>query len=228
MIAANTSSSASGERVCPPKCSPTTSRKPSEPESLGGSDLFGGEDQFASRLIRWKAFQLIRHPAFNQSDRLDIEQELVLELLRKCDRFDPNLARATTFVSRIVERKAASLIRNRIAEKRDYRRHRNLLNETICDTAGCNEERSQTLESSAVKTHTGQNLRSDEEQLNLQLDITSVLQSLPEDLRRTVELLSHVSQAATARRLGKSRRQVAKEVAMVRELFEGADLRSFL
>ena len=125
------------------------------------NDLFENRDSFASQLIRQKARQLVRHPGFSKSEQYDIEQELALELVLKYRCFDPDRARETTFIARVVENKAISLIRARIAEKRDFRRDAHSLNETVRDADGGSVERASTFDASASANHTGQVRRSE-------------------------------------------------------------------
>ena len=54
------------------------------------------------------------------------------------------------------------------------------------------------------------------------------MQSLPADLRPLAEMLMEQSEHAVSRTLGTSRRQVANDVARLRELFEDAGLRDYL
>lgn len=195
---------------------------------MGFDHLFQDRDSFASQLIRQKARQLVRHPGFSKSEREDIEQELRIELVQKYRCFDPDRARETTFIARVVENKVISLIRARVAEKRDFRRDARSLNETVSDAEGGQVEQAQTLDAAAARAHTGQARRSDEEQAQLRFDMAEVLKALPDDLRPLAELLMEMSEYAASRVLGKSRRQVANDVARLRELFEDADLRDYL
>ena len=189
--------------------------------------LFEDRDSFASQLIRQKAWQLVRHPGFSKSDRPDIEQELAIELVQKYDQFDPERARETTFIARVVEHKAVSLVRARQAEKRHFRRNGKSLNETISDGDDGTVERAQTVDAAGAKRHTGQAPRSDEEVARLKLDIDEVLETLPADLRKLAEMLTEMTEYAASRQLGKSRRQVANDVARLRERFEDAGLRDY-
>lgn len=195
---------------------------------MGFDHFFENRDSFASQLIRHKARQLVRHPGFRQFEQEDIEQELRKELVQKYSNFDPDRARETTFIARVIENKTVSLVRIRTAEKRDFRRNANSLNETVRDADGGSVERVQTFDTSAARNHTGQSPRSDEEQSQLRLDIAEVLKSLPDELRHLAELLQEMSEYAASRNLGKSRRQVAKDVACLRKLFEDHDLAAYL
>lgn len=231
MIAAKTSPPVSGRCARPHLGSTVRSRNPEKqscPNSLCANDLLIGENQFASQLIRRKAHQLVRHPGFNQSDRLDIEQEFKLELLQKLHAFDAKRARVTTFIARVIENKSASLIRSRIAEKRDYRRRASSLNTRVGDSEGGCVDRGQALESSAVSNHRGPASRTHEELAQLRMDLAAVCESLPNNLQQLADLLSKMSAHAAGKQLGQSRRRIAKGVTELRARFEDAHLRDYL
>ena len=190
--------------------------------------LFEDRNSFASQLIRKKAGQLVRHPGFRRSDQRDIEQEFAVELLLKYRHYDPGRARETTFVARVIENKAVSLVRARTAQKRDYRRESNSLNETINDPDGSRVERSQTINASAARNHTGHSQRADDEWSQLQIDVAGFIDRLPDDLRLLAELLQVMSEYRASCTLGKPRRQVANDKARLLKLSEDAGLREFL
>ena len=194
---------------------------------MGIDQLFEERDSFASQLIRQKARQLVRHPGFSKSDRPDIEQELAIELVQKYVQFDPERARETTFIARVIEHKAVSLVRARQAEKRHFRRNGKSLNENVSDGEGGAVERAQTVDAANAKRHTGQAPRSDEQVARLKLDIDEVLETLPADLKKLAKMLTGMTEYAASRQLGKSRRQVANDVARLRERFEDAGLRDY-
>ncbi|MBN2291560.1 MAG: hypothetical protein JXM70_03985 [Pirellulales bacterium] len=191
------------------------------------NNQFEDHDSFVSKLIREKANQLVRHPGFSKSDREDIEQELRMELIVKSVNFDPKRAHEVTFIARVIERKAASLIRARQAEKRHFRHSGNSLNEIIPDGDGESAELGQMVDTANAKRHTGQAPHSDEELTCLKLDFDNVLNSLPEDLRKLAEMLTEITRYGASRQLGVSRRQVANKVALLRERFENSDLRDY-
>lgn len=86
-------------------------------------------DEYATTLIRVKARQLIGKYGFTKSDREDIQQDLTLDLLMRLARFDPRKGKPATFVRLVVDRRVASLIRERKSLARDYRRTRHSLDE---------------------------------------------------------------------------------------------------
>jgi RNA polymerase sigma-70 factor (ECF subfamily) len=79
-------------------------------------------DGYARDVIRHKARQLIGKYGFTRDDYDDLQQEMMLDLLRRLGKYDPSRAGLSTFVARIVDRKVSTLIRHQRQEKRDYRR----------------------------------------------------------------------------------------------------------
>ena len=62
----------------------------------------GGIDPYAVQHIRFKARQLAGQAGFGAGERKDLEQELFLDLLQRLPQYDPERARRTTFISRVV------------------------------------------------------------------------------------------------------------------------------
>jgi len=79
---------------------------------------YDGVASYAVTKIRYQARQLARSRPFHPSDIEDLEQELMLDLFRRLPAFDPSRASRNTFIARLVENRAASLIKAARAEKR--------------------------------------------------------------------------------------------------------------
>lgn len=79
---------------------------------------YDGIDADVVRIAAKRANQLIRQIGFNLSDLEDIQQELICAALEQLRHFDPQIGKKTTFITGIMERKAAQLFRNRTREKR--------------------------------------------------------------------------------------------------------------
>ena len=71
---------------------------------------YEGIDAYAANLIRNKARLLVGKAGLSESDRPDLEQELMIDLLERMKRYNPAKAKKTTFMARIVERRIASLL----------------------------------------------------------------------------------------------------------------------
>ena len=75
----------------------------------------GGLDPYALKHIRFKARQLAGQAGFGAGERKDLEQELFLDLLTRLPQYDPDRARRTTFISRVVANRVSTLIESQKA-----------------------------------------------------------------------------------------------------------------
>lgn len=178
-----------------------------------------GINEYAARLIKFKARQIARKPGFSQSDREDVEQSLILDLLKRLPDFDPAKAALNTFIDRIVNRKVASLLRHHKAEKRSRGREECSLNDPVLDADGRVVDRHQTTPEASSDW-----LR----RRQMQQDIGIVLERLPEVLQLIALGLVHGTVASIAREHGMSRNTVAKHIEALRHACEDAGLRDYL
>jgi RNA polymerase sigma-70 factor (ECF subfamily) len=187
-----------------------------------------GIDEYAARLIRHKAYQLIGTAGFTASDRQDLEQEMVLDLIMRLPKFDENKATHKTFVARIIERKISKLIRHRTQEIRDYRREGRSLNEQIVGDDGAAVERGDTLAHDEVDRRLSKRQLTRQEHLDLVIDMADVISLLPDHLRRLCELLQTDNVSDAARQAGIPRTTINDHVRKLRALFEDAKLGDYL
>ena len=178
-----------------------------------------GINDYAARLIKFKARQIARKPGFSQSDREDVEQSLILDLLKRLPDFDPAKAALNTFIDRIVNRKVASLLRHHKAEKRSRQREECSLNDPVLDADGRVVDRHQTTPEAS-----GDWLRRRE----MQQDIATVLERLPETLRLIAMKRVRGTIASIAREQGISRGTVTRHIEALRRACEDAGLRDYL
>ena len=94
------------------------------------------ENEYARTSIRVKAKQLSRRKDFGSSCREDIEQDLWLHLLGQAARFDGDRSSLNTFIDRVVNSAAASLVRSREREMRADGFHAQSL-DSVADDSGC-------------------------------------------------------------------------------------------
>ena len=88
---------------------------------MGFDKRYEGIDEYAVRIIKYKARQLVGRVGFTESDREDLEQEMMLDLLQRLPKYNPDRAQRNTFIARVVEHKIATIIEARKAGLRDYR-----------------------------------------------------------------------------------------------------------
>ena len=104
----------------------------------------GGIDPYAVQHIRFKARQLPGQADFGAGERKDLQQELFPHLLQRLPQYDPERARRTTFISRVVANRVSTLIESQKAGLRDYRLRGGSLNEPLEDEEGRSVERLDT------------------------------------------------------------------------------------
>jgi len=163
-------------------------------------------DEYATTLIRLKARQLIGKYGFTRSDREDLEQELTLDLLMRLGHFDASKGQPATFVRLVVDRRVASLIRERKSLARDYRRARHSLDE-LSDEIGDGN-----LTEPAVDDQHERDLAIDmAEALDTLSDVQrSIAESLRDDPLTEVAREHHCSREAMRRHAEQIRRHLAR------------------
>ncbi len=180
-------------------------------------------DAYAAEVIRFKVRKLVGRAGFTESDREDLEQELALDFLRRAPHFNPDRAKRSTFISCVVDHHIAAIIEARHGRTRDVRREGPSLDIEVPEDRGNPVERVTDIDAEANRRG-----RSPEELRPLQLDIQSVIETLPPQLRELAEDLKTHSISEIARRIGMSRRQVQRWVKQIRRHFGEAGLRNYL
>jgi len=183
---------------------------------------------YAAKLIRCKARQLVGKAGFTWDDVEDLEQEMTLDLLLRLPKFDPDKAAHTTFVARVTERKISKLLRDRKRERRDFRRIARSLNDPIEDGEGESTERAYTIDQDEVDIRMGHRHCSREEEAHLRLDVSLVVSGLPEDLREIAKRLQTETITEAAKSLGIPRSTLYGKIDRLKLLFENAGLRDWL
>ena len=153
---------------------------------MGSGKQYDGIDPYAAGLIKYKARRLIGQAGFTASDREDIEQELILDLLRRLPKYDPKRAQRNTFIARVVEHRVATLIEAQKAGIRDYRRCRCSLNDRFEDEDGRSVERVDTFDQEDYLLRTGAQSMTAAELSALAIDVTAVLEGLPHQAAQSV------------------------------------------
>lgn len=71
---------------------------------------YQGINPYVVNQVRYHAYSLMRHSAIHGVEVEDLEQELMLDYLSRKQAYDPEKAKWSTFVDRILNHKCASLI----------------------------------------------------------------------------------------------------------------------
>ena len=195
---------------------------------MGYENRYQGIDDYAVQLIKYKARQLVGRVGFTESDREDLEQEMVLDLLRRLPKFDPKRAGRNTFIARIVEHKVATIIEAQKAGMRDYRLCSCSLNDRPEDEEGRSIERMETLDQEDYLRRTGKLSRPMSELRNLSIDLRSAVQTLPPELRELCKRLQTESVTEISRDTGIPRGTIYESIKKLRAIFEDAGLKDYL
>ena len=195
---------------------------------MGFDNQYDGIDPYAVRLIKYKARQLIGQAGFTASDRDDLEQELIFDVLRRLPKYNPKRAQLNTFIARVVEHKIARLIEAQKAGIRDYRRCPFSLNDRFEDEDGRSVERVDTFDQEDYLLRTGSQSRPTDELSALALDVAAVLETLPAELRELCRRLKAESVTEISRDTGVPRGTIYESIKKLREIFEDAGLRDYL
>jgi len=195
---------------------------------MGYKNRYQGIDDYALQLIKYKARQLVGRVGFTESDREDLEQEMVLDLLRRLPKFDPKRAGRNTFIARIVEHKVATIIEAQKAGMRDYRLCSCSLNDRLEDEEGRSIERMETIDQEDYLRRTGKLSRPMSELRNLSIDLRSAVQTLPPELRELCKRLQTESVTEISRDTGIPRGTIYESIKKLRAIFEDAGLKDYL
>lgn len=195
---------------------------------MGYENRYQGIDDYAVQLIKYKARQLVGRVGFTESDREDLEQEMVLDLLRRLPKFDPKRAGRNTFIARIVEHKVATIIEAQKAGMRDYRLCSCSLNDRLEDEEGRSIERMETIDQEDYLRRTGKLSRPMSELRHLSIDLRSAVQTLPPELRELCKRLQTESVTEISRDTGIPRGTIYESIKKLRAIFEDADLKDYL
>ncbi|GFZ79920.1 hypothetical protein RLOatenuis_1340 [Rickettsiales bacterium] len=82
---------------------------------------YEGIHYYVVNQVRYHAHSLMRHSTIHGVEAEDLEQELILEYLSHKQAYDPEKAKCSTFVDRVLSHKCASLIEAARAQKARFR-----------------------------------------------------------------------------------------------------------
>lgn len=183
--------------------------------------------RFEFGIIKKKVRQIIGRAGFRKQDREDLEQELLTRLLQSLKSFKPDVAHRKAFVTAVVERDVANILRDKQAEKRDHRRIGSL-HVMIEVTEDGPTELAETIGDREFNARRCRDPRSAEDLAQLASDLAEVAAALPDDLRNLAERLKTQSISSIAREIGVPRTTLNDTVRRLRQRFEQAALRDYL
>jgi hypothetical protein len=200
-----------------------SSTPPFRPEGVFVSERYPfHEDPFVCDLIQRKARQLASRSDFRGHDAVDVEQEFHLHLAHRGDRFDPQRGHVHAFVTGVIERHAASLVRKQQAKKRNPSRDTSL--SKLVEGEFGPTELGHLIDARHQDEHLGRFPRPALEQAELRHDVDEVLATVSHQLRDLADRLSRDTPAQVARDRNVPRTSQNEEVRRLRGRFERQDL----
>lgn len=185
------------------------------------------EDRFIRGIINRKVNQLIGRAGFTSQDRESLEQEMLARVLQALRRFNPDISHRNKFVTAVVERYVANMLRNKKAGKRDYRRITSL-NVSIEITSEGLTEFSQTIGDREFDARLGRERRSEQEINQLAMDMAEVMSTLPETWRTMLELRKSRTMVEVAEAMDVPRTTLNDWMRRVRQRFENKGMQDYL
>ena len=179
--------------------------------------------EYAQNIISHRLRTLIGHHGFRKGDRADLAQDLLCDVLARLGDFDPSRGTIGTFIARVVEHRISIIIRHRKAGMRDRCREEGSLNDEVADGNGGTVERAETLDAALARPG-----RSDEDRAALVLDVRTVVEGLPEDLRDLCLRLHRESVAEISRATDIPRTTLYGIVRRLRRRFRETCLHEYL
>ena len=184
-------------------------------------------DRFTHGIVRRKVKQLIGRAGFTQQDREDLEQELLLRVLQSLPSFDPKQAHRNKFVTAVVERHVATILRNKRAEKRNDHLVASI-NVTVEVEGMGAVELAQTVSEDELAARLGRKRRSAEDLANLALDIATVIAAMPKEWQELAERRKTQSMQEISDALGIPRTTLNETMQLITARFKRAGLREYL
>ena len=178
-----------------------------------------GMDAYAIKLIRFKARQLSRLPCFGSKDIEDLEQELAIDLHRRISNFDPGRASKNTFIARVVENHAASLVNMAMVPSRYSGQPAISWEETL--GSGSADETAPYVTASFLSDVSGG------PDVEVALDLDRCIRRLSKEQKRLCQLLPFHRPLAISKKMGWSRATFFRRVSTLRQTFREAGLETF-
>lgn len=184
-------------------------------------------DRYTRGIVRRKVKQLIGRAGFTKQDREDLVQDMYARVLQSLPLFNPDQAHRNKFITAVVERYVANILRNKQAEKRDHRRISSL-NVMIEITDEGPTELSQTIGDRELDARLGREVLPKDVLDQLALDVAQVIATLPAPCQRLLELRKMLNMREVAEEMGVPRTTLNDWMVRIRETFELAGLQNYL
>ena len=186
-------------------------------------------DNYALKQVRFRARKLIGKLGFKPTDQEDIEQELILHLLKWLPHYDPAKSARNTYLQLILKNKVSSIRRKRIQWMRSNA-YETVSIEKIRKAERDSDHWAEKLipDLETFESRHGNRNRTRREESELNMDVASVMGTLPPKLRHACVLLARHSKAQVAKQMGLSRTNFETEIIFpIHNAFEKAGIDAY-
>jgi DNA-directed RNA polymerase specialized sigma24 family protein len=181
---------------------------------MGSRNRYHGIDPTLIQSVQAHARRLSRTNALPGKEIEDIEQELMLHVLRRSGTFDPKRASFPTFIDRIVRSRAAALSEAARTQKRGFGTEIVLF--TDLDTNSETETEPPTDRIGAHQALWGSSGHAPEDVAMLRSDLSRLFGTLPDGLRQCCRWLLEDSVGDVCQRTGLARGSIHSRIETLR------------
>lgn len=183
---------------------------------------------FAGRLVRRKARQLVGMANFVSSDRADLEQDLRMVVIRRLQRFNPAKAHWNAFVTVVIERHVATLLKRRRCQRRGLTQPLVSLSTLVPGENQQPTELAQLVRAEDQAFMVAVPLHDHQAAYEVDHDVPLVLAKLTDQQRDLCQRLMRRSVTQVARDLNVPRSTLQDRVLELRQIFTEFGLQDFL
>ena len=200
----------------------------SEEVQMDSKNSYEGINEYAVKLVKFRASKLVGDVGFTEADREDLEQEMILDFLLRLPKFDPRRAKKSTFIAQLVEHSVIGIVGKQKAAMRDYRLRAGSLNECREDEDGHQTERIQTLGEDEYFRRINGQARSRQELEELTIDLKSAIAELPAELRTLCQRLRKETLSGISRGTGVPRTTLYDLLKKLAVMLEETKIKDYL
>jgi RNA polymerase sigma-70 factor (ECF subfamily) len=182
---------------------------------------------YAAKLIKWKAKQLVGKYGFTDADREDIEQQLLLHLWRRWSGYNSN-RHPDAFAKVVVRNAVASLVERQRAIKRGGGRRQLSLNDPVGEEEERTIEHGDLVDQDSALRRLGRTQRPFTDEADLRLALKEVRDSLPPEAQELVDLLAKYNPTEISQATGIPRGTLLDRITKLRKPLSEAGLEEFL
>ena len=193
-----------------------------------GKDARWEPTDYAAKLIKFKAKQLVSTHGFTEGDRDDIEQELLLSLWLRLEGFDPRRGHLNAFTKTIIRTAVANLVERQQAAKRGGGRRHVSVDDEVGSEKGKPLRRGDLLDQDAALRRLGRARRHFTDEADLQMAVEEALEHLSPEAAELAKGLRELTPTELSRASNIARGTLFDRILKLRKSFSEAGVEEFL